>query len=139
MAVTVTVAEAAIAIRAATDAGEIPQAVSTALAIMFPAAKALVEEYAPSAPGDVQNAALVRLLGWLYDAEPSDPQVGRAMQVSGAGPLLARWRVHRAGAIGGGDETPAVPSGSIPTPPAEGHFMLRSNNGVLSWVAFPPP
>ncbi|MDD9990374.1 MAG: hypothetical protein OXP75_01095 [Rhodospirillales bacterium] len=144
MPVTITVQEVAVAIRATADDGEIPAAISTTLGFLFPAASALVVEYAPDAPDAVQNAAAVRLTGWLFDADPTDPRLGQAMQVSGAAPLLAKWRVHRAGAIGpasgGAAPGPApAPGAGLPDVPGDGSFILTVNNGVLAWVAFPLP
>lgn len=141
MPVTITVEQAAVAIRATTDAGTIPAPVAMTLGFLFPAAVALVTEYAPAAPNDVLNAAAIRLTGWLYDADPTDPQIGRAMQVSGATALLGRWRVHRAGAVGTVDAEPVpVPAGSgLPPVPDDGTFILSVQNGVLTWLKFPVP
>ena len=142
MAVTVTQAEAAVAIRAATGEKAIPAPVATTLKFLFPAAAAIVIHYAPDAPDDVHNGALIRLLGWLYDADPTDSRISRALEVSGAAGLLNRWRVHRAGAITGTGATPGgtVPTGAgLPPLPGDGYFILTVDNGELKWVAFPPP
>lgn len=79
------------------------------------AASALVEDYAPSAPQAVKDEAVIRLAGWLagssFDNVTSETSVASAtvqyqpgsqnlMIRSGAGSLLTRWRVRRAGAIG---------------------------------------
>lgn len=147
MPVTITPETAAVAIRAATDADTIPPAVAGTIAVLFPAASAMIEEHAPSAPDAVQDAALVRLLGWMYDADPTDSRVSRAIAVSGAAGILAQWRVHRAGAItetgNGGGPTPTpdpVPGGGgVPSPPPSGHYILTANDGDLEWVEFPAP
>lgn len=144
MAITITAAEIAVAIRAAADTDNVPSAVATVLGFLVPAASAIVLEHAPGAPDAVQNAALIRLCGWLYDADPADPSVGRAMQVSGAAALLARWRVHRAGIIGtldagGGDGPAPAPGAGLPPIPGAGSFILVTKNGELSWLAFPLP
>jgi len=143
MAVTTTQAAVTVAIRAAASASAIPAEVTAAMDLIFPAAVAIVTEYAPAAPDAVQNAAVVRLAGWLYDADPTDSRSMDAIRVSGAAPLLMPWRVHRAGAIAGAGAAPGpspspTPSG-LPTPPASGHFILTVTNGVLSWVEFPQP
>lgn len=146
MPVTITEATAAVAIRAATDADTIPPAVADTIAVLFPAAAAMVVEHAPAAPDEVQNAAVVRLLGWMYDADPTDSRISRAIFVSGASGILAQWRVHRAGAItetgNGGGPTPTptpVPGGGVPSPPSSGHYILTANDGDLAWVEFPQP
>lgn len=137
MAVTIPIADATIAIRAATSADDIPAEVTAVIKWLFPAASALVVDYAPQAPNDMHNAAVIRLTGWLYDADPTDPAIGRALSVSGAAALLHRWRVHRAGVIGG-TATPA-PGPAGPSPPAAGTYILTSQGGALIWVAFPLP
>ncbi|MDE0219364.1 MAG: hypothetical protein OXJ90_08850 [Spirochaetaceae bacterium] len=141
MAITITPAQVAVAIRTATNENDVPPAVTSVLAFLVPAASAIVLDYAPLAPDAVHDAALIRLAGWLYDSDPADPAVGRAMQVSGAAALLSRWRAHRAGAVGAvaGEPVPIPTPAGLPTPPAEGHFILTVTNGVLGWVAFPVP
>lgn len=140
MAITITAAQVAVAIRAATDVNDVPDVVATVLDILVPAAGAIILEWAPSAPDSVHDASLVRLSGWLYDADPADSRAGQAMQLSGAASLLAPFRAHRAGIIDApGDVPGSVPGGGVPTPPASGSFILTSNNGVLTWIAFPVP
>ena len=142
IAVTITVGQAAIAIRAAADADNVPVPIATALGLMLPAADAMVMRYAPDAPDAMHNAAAIRLIGWLYDADPNDPRISRPLEVSGAANLLAQWRLHRAAPIGG-EPTPITPApapgGNVPTPPADGHYILTSNDGELAWLAFPAP
>ena len=140
MAVSITVETVLVAARVVTDAEAIPPPVKAAADVLYAGAVAIIQEYAPVAPADVQNTALVRLFGWLWDADAADATLGRALQVSGTANLLSPWRVHRAGAVGvTGTPTPAPTPSGIPTPPAEGHFILTVTNGVLSWVAFPQP
>ena len=77
-------------------------------------AAALVERYAPGAPGPVKNEAVIRCAGWLceqpHGAVRSESEgdistsyaathVG-ALRHSGAMALLTAWKVRRAGAIG---------------------------------------
>ena len=79
------------------------------------AAAAVIEEYSPSAPGSVKDEALIRYAGYLQQAPPGSIQkidVGgleieyrqappaSSFQLSGAGALLTRWKIRRAGAIG---------------------------------------
>ncbi|MCY4059057.1 MAG: hypothetical protein OXG44_13730, partial [Gammaproteobacteria bacterium] len=75
--------------------------------------------HAPAAPDAVHNAALVRLSGWLFDADPTDSRIADALYVSGAANLLSQWREHRAGAIGtvsatGGDTPVPTPGAGLP-------------------------
>ena len=139
MAVTVEVGPVAVAIRAATDPDAIDGTVARVLALMLPAAATMVLQYAPAAPDEMHNVAAIRLVGWMYDADASDPSLGRAMQLSGAANLLSQWRVHRAGAVGPALPTPAPEGGAVPEPPGTGNWILTSNNGVLTWVEFPQP
>ena len=79
------------------------------------AASAMVENYAPSAPQPLRDEALIRLAGYLSGADyggiVSETSVAgkevtytvnhaNAWRNSGAGMLLSRWRIRRAGAIG---------------------------------------
>jgi len=148
MAVTISAAEVAVAIRAATDANEVPGPVATVLNFLVPAASAILLRHAPDAPDAIHDAALIRLAGWLYDADPTDRRLADALTVSGAAQLLAQWRTHRAGAIDGIDPAPGpspspspspTPGGNVPAPPGDGHFILTSTDGALAWVAFPVP
>ena len=82
---------------------------------LYAVASAEVLRYAPAAPSDVQDEALLRMAGYLFsdDAgakvfrrfdlsetvtlEPRAP--GSALRLSGAGALLSPWRVRRAVAV----------------------------------------
>lgn len=143
MAVSIPQGDATVAIRAATSAENVDPAVNTVIGYLYAACVALVEEYAPEAPDSVHNIALIRLLGWMYDTDPTDPSLGRAMMVSGAAPLLGQWRVHRAGVIGdtdaAGGTTPVAPGAGLPPAPASGHYILSVNDGTLVWLEFPDP
>ena len=142
MAVTITPGDVAVAIRAATDPNSVPDAAALVLGYLVPAAVEIVEEYAPNAPRQVQNAATIRLVGWMYESDPAAGRVERGFTISGAANLLARWREHRAGAVGDatGGVVPPAPSGSVvPPAPGVGEFVLTSVNGVFQWVAFPQP
>lgn len=141
MAVTITNSELAVAIRAAASEDDIAAPVAKVIGFLAPAAAAMVLDYAPDAPDPMHNAGVIRLAGWLFDADPTDPAVGRALQVSGAGPLLSRWRKHRAGAIGSAASTTPqpTPGSGLPPLPGEGSFILTVKDGVLAWVQFPLP
>ena len=74
---------------------------------------ARVEEYAPGAPQDVRDEALVRAAAWLQDTagadrergvgplsiEPAPVNSGAWFLHSGCASLLTRWKQRRAGAI----------------------------------------
>ena len=145
MAVTLPVGELAVAIRAATNADNVSPTIVTVLTIAGAAAADIILDYAPHAPDSVHNAAYVRLVGWLYDSDPADPSLGRALQISGAEALLSRWRSHRAGAVGevsGPTPSPSptpTPGTGLPPAPARGHFILTVTDGVLRWISFPEP
>ena len=140
MAVTISQTEATVAIRASVTATEIDSAVAAVIGILFPAAATLVVHHAENAPDDIHNAALIRLLGWLYDADPSEPNLGRAMEVSGAMSLLAPWRVHRAGVLGGVAASPVpTPGAGLPPWPTTGRYILQVIDGELTWIEFPGP
>lgn len=146
MAVTITNPEVAVAIRAATSVNDIPGPISTVLSFLVPAASAMLIQYAPNAPDAVHNASLIRLAGWLYDADPTDARISEALTVSGAANLLHQWRVHRAIAIGGVADEPApapapspTPGAGLPTWPTTGRYVLQVIDGVLTWVEFPGP
>ena len=76
------------------------------------AASALVERFAPDAPGAIKNEAVIRAAGWIHAREPRPVQAitidtiridfrerffaPNAMLNSGARALLMPWRVRRA-------------------------------------------
>ena len=77
-------------------------------------ASAMVEQYAPGAPGALKDEAVIRFAGYLAQSDfgtiakegigPRDVEYvtnhASAFRNSGAAMLLTRWRVRRAGAIG---------------------------------------
>ena len=82
---------------------------------LLEAALAMVGRYAPAAPAELANEAVIRFAGYLAEASsygavakdaigPLDREFvvnhGSAFRNSGAAMLLSRWRVRRAGAIG---------------------------------------
>lgn len=95
------------------------------------AATARVLRYAPAAPDEIHNEAVVRFAGYLAGSEfggISETTVGQqsvtyttnhaaAFRNSGAAGLLAPWRTHRAGNV----EGPAP----APPPPISGGDYLR--------------
>lgn len=143
MAFTLTDAQVAVIIRAATDINTVSPVVSLTLKCLIDASKDMITRQAPSAPDSVMDAALVRLTGYLYDNDPSDPGTRGVdpLSQSGAGAILAQWRVHRAGIIDPTTATigPEPSGGELPPLPPNGHFILTTDDGVLVWVEFPAP
>lgn len=151
MAFTITDGDLAVAIRIVTDPDSVPKPVAVAMQYIRALATEQIAVYAPDAPDGAHDGALVRLAGWYYYYE--DDSLGGAVNspvnpilASGAAAILSQWRVHNAGVIAGDDgpvpgPSPAPPAGpgNVPEPPGDGYFILTSNDGQLTWVAFPPP
>jgi len=79
---------------------DIPAPVMTAACVLFPAAQAVIAQYvavhtAETArpPSVVQDAALVRLFGWMFENDPADGDSQGGLRRSGAASLLSQWRV----------------------------------------------
>ena len=143
MAFTITDNELAVALRITTDPDTDPDAaIKTTLQFLIATAKAHILHYAPAAPDAVHDGSLVRLVGFLYDVDATDRVALNPLMNSGAASMLQPWRDHRIGVIGAADAilppTP-TPGGTVPEPPGDGYFILTSDDGALSWVAFPPP
>ena len=80
---------------------------------ILPVAKALVERYAPGAPDEMQNEAVIRTAGWLCEQPGAAirsestgdietayaPSMMSALRHSGAMALLSPWKIRRAGVI----------------------------------------
>ena len=83
------------------------------------AALCLIEDYAPAAPRAIKREAGIRLAGWILGSRPhatgskvTDPSgtslelsfhgaaTANGLRASGAGAMLSRYVVRRAGAIG---------------------------------------
>ena len=81
---------------------------------LLPVATALVEQYAPSAPSEVQNEAVIRVCGFMRQAPSGLRKVGASsldieydvagqkapLRNSGALSILSPFKKRRAGAIG---------------------------------------
>lgn len=139
MACTITDAELAVLFRAASDTASVPPQIELAVKYVSLTAKALILEYAPDAPDAIHDGSLVRLAGWLYDADPADQGRRPPMEASEAAPMLASWRTHNVGVIESPEELKPAQGASVPAPPDDGHYILTSNQGVLTWVEFPAP
>ena len=64
------------------------------------AAVAIVEQYAPDAPDELLNEAVILTVGYLYDMPPSSSNHANAFRHSGAMALLAWWRNPHSGIVG---------------------------------------
>ena len=97
MAVTLTVEQLAAAIRLGSTDAETAQA--TRLLALGTVA---VTKHAPNAPDTIQNEAVVRVAGYLFDAPQAAQGTGYADLLRNAGvlALLLPYRIHRAGSTG---------------------------------------
>lgn len=62
---------------------------------------AMVERHAPDAPDTIQNEAVIRVAGYVYDQPTASrgDSYANAMRSSGAARFLLPWVEHRAGAV----------------------------------------
>ena len=93
MAVTLTIAALAAAVRLGDSAEELAE-----ITRLHAYATEAVEKYAPDAPENTANEAVVRLAAQLFD-QPSASRgaYSNALRVSGAARILMPYRIHRAG------------------------------------------
>ena len=64
----------------------------------------LIRDYSPDAPDSIKDQAMVQCVGYIYESPSSAParqNFANAMANSGAHAMLAPWRTHQAGVIGG--------------------------------------
>lgn len=115
MAVTITVAQLAVALRLATaEDATLAAGVSANLTRHLATATSLVLKVAPLAPNAVQNEAVTRIVAFLYDAPPAALRSTNVLRQSGAQGLLADWRSHRlARPSGDASETPSAPGSGV--------------------------
>lgn len=76
-----------------------------------------VEGYAPEAPVDVQNMAVARMVGYLYDAPPANPSRNvstpeSGFRNSGAKSLLSPWRTISFALVDGSTSTSTTTNGN---------------------------
>ena len=97
MAVTLTAAELAVAIRVGSTAEETAEVTR-----LRDYATEAVTKYAPDAPDVAHNEAVIRIAGYLFDMPQAARGPGYAdiLRNSGASALLLPYRVHRAGSTG---------------------------------------
>ena len=100
MAVTLTVAELAAAIRVGDTAAETAEVTRLRGYAITAVSRHLGTAYA-GAPEDAVNEATVRLVGYLYDSPTvsSGDRLANSLRNSGAASILLPWRLHRAGII----------------------------------------
>ena len=86
------------ALAAALRIGETTEETSEVTRLLAYATQA-VTKYAPDAPDTVQNEAVIRLAGYIYDMPNTSARTGfaNALNNSGAADMLFPYRVHRAG------------------------------------------
>ena len=116
MAVTLTAAELATAIRV----GDTPEEAAQVDRLLA-TATALVLRHAPDAPGEIHTEAAVRVAGHLFDMPQAARGAGYAdvLRNSGALALMLPWRRHRAGVVDrdtGGDTTTETTTGGVALP-----------------------
>ena len=94
MAITLSVAQLAAALRLGDTAEETAEATR-----LLAYATAAVFKHAPEAPDVIQNEAVVRLAGYLFDQPTASrgDAYANAMRNSGAGRMLLPWVEHRLG------------------------------------------
>ena len=132
MAVTITVAELAAAIRVGDSTAETAEVVRlldygvTAVTAYLGAAYADTDDA-------VVNEAIVRLVGFLYDQPTVSgrDQLANALRSSGAGAILLPYRIHRAGLIDASPEAATTAAGSADNP-----VVGLSISGASLTVAF---
>ena len=96
MAVTLTVNQVAVGLRLITDpTAPVPEPYVSLLSRSLAVAMDRVEREAPGAPVATQNAAAIRICGWLFDAGSLGQSGQGAYRNSGAASLLAPYIVRR--------------------------------------------
>ena len=131
MPVAITLETTLLAIRAVTNEQGIPPPILATGSVYYGAAKQMIEQYAPKAPSAVQDSAMVRLVGWMWDSPISDPYQNKAMTSSGAASILAQWRTHSIGIISDSDDD-SSPSKGIPADFSEFSGRLISNEAKIN-------
>ena len=97
MAVTLTVAQLVAALKLGSTTEETAEATR-----LLATATEIVTKHAPDAPDAIQNEAVIRVAGYLFDAPTAARGAGYGdiLRNSGALALLLPYRVHRAGTTG---------------------------------------
>ena len=98
MAVTVTALELSAALRLGDGQTALIEPTAGIVNRLLSVGTELVQKYAPNAPDEIQNEAVIRVAFYLYDAPPHNSR-GRyqhALTQSGASALLSMYREPRA-------------------------------------------
>lgn len=95
MAVTLTDIELAASLRIGNGVDALVEPQAGVITRLLEMATKTVEDYTPDAPESIQNEAVVRLCGYLYDS-PHSNRMGNPFADSGAQSLLSRYRLIRA-------------------------------------------
>ena len=132
MAVTITVAELAAAIRVGDSTAETAE-VTRLLDYGVTAVTAYLGAAYADTDDAVVNEAVVRLAGFLYDQPTVSgrDQLANALRSSGAGAILLPYRIHRAGLIDASPEAATAAAGSAGNP-----VVGLSISGASLTVAF---
>ena len=103
MAVTITALELAAALRIGDGTTALIEPQASILNRLLGAATAMIGEYVPDLDNpDVENEAVVRVAGYLYDSSPvGNRRFADVLALSGAQGILAPFRVQRALALDG--------------------------------------
>ena len=109
MAVTLTIADLSAALRLGNSAEELKEVTR-----LHAFASEAVDRYAPDAPENTANEAVVRLAAQLFD-QPTASRGGyaNALRISGAARILMPYRIHRAGSTA---DAIAIAQGAVGTP-----------------------
>ena len=108
MAVTLTSIQLAAAMRIGDGITPLEEPQASVINRILASATALVESYAPQAPESVQNEAVIRVGGYLFDSPPgASMRFASPLADSGAQALLARFRIVRATLIETAEEQAA--------------------------------
>jgi len=141
MPASISLQDALVAARIATSADDIPAPVATAGKVLYDASKAAAERYAPQAPEAALDAALVRMLAYLWQLDSAANPRGyqSALRNSGAAGELAAYRKRRAGLIGGEADAAATPpeptpGAGLPEGGAAGGLLYRTLQNALAWL-----
>ena len=102
MAVTITVAALASAVRIGDSAEETAQVERLLAYATTTISRHLGDEYATT-PAEIVNEAVVRIVGYLFDQPTASrgAAFANAVRNSGAGRMLLPYVIHRAGPVGG--------------------------------------
>ena len=118
-------AQLAAAIRVGTDFDALEPALQGVLSRLNRMSRATVQSHTANAPEDVEDEAVIRLAGYLYDA-PTVTRFGQAFRESGALALVDPWKVRGAAVVDTGTAGEVfVPVGMV----VEVRYQVRNEGG----------